>query len=90
MKPSRNLLHLLEERKTMNRKYFINFGVVLHFLGILVLIESLFMFLAVIVAFVVDQSSIKALSLSFVITLTAGFLLRNLTVHHHFDPIKRR
>ncbi len=90
MKPSRNLLHLLEESKTMDRKYFINFGVVLHFLGILVLIESLFMFLAVIVAFVVDQSSIKALSLSFVITLTAGFLLRNLTVHHHFDPIKRR
>ncbi len=80
----------MEERKTMSRKYFINFGVVLHFLGILVLIESLFMFLAVIVAFMVDQSSIKALSLSFVITLAAGFLLRNLTAHHHFDPIKRR
>jgi trk system potassium uptake protein TrkH len=74
----------------MHRNYFINFGVVLHFLGILILIEGLFMFFAVIVAFFVDQSSVKALGLSFIITLAAGFLLRNLTAHHHFDPIKRR
>ncbi len=74
----------------MKKQPIIHIGAVLHFLGILVIIESIFMLFAVFVAFMVDNTSVKPLALSFVITLITGFILRNATIKYHYDSLQKR
>ncbi len=74
----------------MKKDPVIHVGAVLHFLGMLIIIEAFFMLGAVGVAFAVDNPSVKPLALSFVVTMLAGFLLRNSTIQYHYDSLRRR
>ncbi len=74
----------------MKKEPIIHIGAVLHFLGILIIIESFFMLFAISVAFIVDNSSIKPLAISFVITIITGFIIRNTTTKYHYDSLRRR
>ena len=74
----------------MKNEPIIHVGAVLHFLGILIIIESAFMLFAVFVAFLVDTASVKPLALAFVITVVIGFFIRNATAKYHYDSLHRR
>ncbi len=80
----------LKKEEAVKKEPVIHSGAVLHFLGILIIIEAFFMLMAVGVAFAVDNASVKPLALSFVITVLAGFFLRNATLQYHYDSLRRR
>jgi trk system potassium uptake protein TrkH len=74
----------------MKKEPLINIGAVMHFFGMLIIIEAFFMLFAVFVSFAVDSRSVKPLVLSFLITLVIGFFVRNATVKYHYDSLRRR
>jgi trk system potassium uptake protein len=57
----------------------INFFLLLHFVSLVMVFESLFMFFAVIVAFIYNESTITNLFYTFFVTLATGVLLNVLT-----------
>ena len=74
----------------MKKEPLVNIWAVLHFLGILLIIEAFFMLFATAVALLIDHSSVKALALSFIITMVTGFFIRTVTIKYHYDSLRRR